>query len=1355
MSEATSSKAAGSCGPACEGESLIIEVIGKDHPVGHSFRIFDESNYEQQEWLENRVKIEEFEDSVLHVWPWQGQPERNVWIEIGGEDAAPIRVPFLKNTGAVERQMERQRHVILPIIPTTLISGVEVKGNNPVHHVLSRAGFLYLFHEGVLWRELEVRIDEAGVTTYHDVPLHKHRNRTDNDKLNPAYRDVTGAGLSEIWAPACVDGSWLTLEAAYSESQWPGERINHLERSGADRRHRCNRISMRFTPDNKENVETLLISNGNTTAFLARELEPQRPRKPAVEWGFDRPEQYLLDTQSLYPKSAMDSAFSIHQRQEDPDPDDPIAEDERPEMTALANCLHKTVQEVESANARQCFAEEKEPFTWYDTEPAMKDCTESSRTRAIGAIRLDDPLYQLRYNNQRRQVAAWFVNAAVRRARARPYFESALLVNAVLEPEFIGGKVNELHKHMAEVVGSGRKEFERSIGLSERNMARSYLDELHTDLLIRLSDTRTQHALTDLFTHYSYDYAGAFKFVSSLLMNLVTEPGECDAIDAKTEGAVDGQGKQWLEEFCEGKHSRMLYSVLFPRFSSEDLESPYEPPSEPKPNNGNGLFRESELAAIEARDLPEFQEIKTIDGLELTIEAAAGAYDTVLTESLRKGGSALMGIHGNLLAAIHHASLAIYTRDTELKNIKKELDELRAEKTKLENQRWAHQRSINNLKGKEGELREIHARLSDLEKQHEALSLQKRALDRRAILGQMRLYSNSLEQLRRSLPGSLGNMELMRLSKALEKEYFIFGISSRRPDIKSDSKAIRLFGDVLNVENTSDTSGQKTSIASTSRSGARAAGIAADAAEDAYVFALPKTEKIAQAVERITAAESRYRDSVHKLKELEEIGDLNPNAPAAAAASAARRLKAAEAEVAQAKQAFKDFDRDIGNQRDVLKQKANYVGDVEAANDAANRIDQAEIDSNRSSRLYRVLNKPVFPVFMAMLEIHNALRVTAAYGEEKRIKGGASAVIKVGSSAIDLVATASAISERWVLGPSKILSLELPGAAGEAFKKAFGANFTVRTGLGVAAGFITALDCGLDALYEYRMGNHEAALGYGLLSGSGMAFGFASLVGKAGTLLVLGPGAWLAVAAALAISGLVLVFMFSDEPLDIWMRHGPFGSLNEKPFLKEPFDAYHRLISLLMGISIRLEYNPHRRATQLEELDDTDNARLSALSVAKDRLVLESAIPGLFNSSGFAKIIPKLLLTETIAVSKGRIPSVITNRFSGESAQEYVLWSEVADSGVHLYLNTPDSTGTVIESGFLGRPNRLEAKTYKWSAKVQIQARKEAGEKLMVFPAPPPDDPRTYDSEDEEYAQPDFTRRDQPFWYSEKVQEDV
>src|SRR5690606_31499799 len=194
--------------------------------------------------------------------------------------------------------------------------------------------------------------------------------------------------------------------------------------------------------------------------------------------------------------------------------------------------------------------------------------------------------------------------------------------------------------------------------------------------------------------------------------------------------------------------------------------------------------------------------------------------------------------------------------------------------------------------------------------------------------------------------------------------------------------------------------------------------------------------------------------------------------------------------------------------------------------------------------------------------------------------------------------------ERWVLGPSKILSLKLPGEVGEVFARRLGTPLTIRSGLGAAAGFLMALDAGFDAYYEYRMGNTGAAVGYGLLAGSGIAFGFASLVGKAGLMLVLGPKGWLVAGVIVAVAGLATVFAFSDEPLDIWMRHGPFGPLNEKPFLKDAGEAYYRLISLLMGVSVRLEYNPLRPAARDGLLEGSSAERIEALSNAGERLVI-------------------------------------------------------------------------------------------------------------------------------------------------------
>lgn len=1343
MSENNSNQVTGSCGPACEGESLIIEVIGKDHPEGHSFRIFDETNAEQQEWLENQVEVEPLEDSVLHVWPWRGQPQRNVWLEIKA-DTRPIRVPFLENAASVDREVERQRHVILPVIPATLLSGVELHGRNPIHHVLARAGFLYLFHEGKLWRELEIQIDESGVTRYCDVALSDYRQS--NGQLRAGYREVTGTGLEEIWLPARISGGWLSLQAAYSESQWPGERVVHLERSDSDRRHRCNLVSMQFDAGSSEDVTNLRVSNGNTTAFLAQHLEPQRPRKPALEWQFDRPENYLWDLSGSYHDTAMQDAVSMHQRQEDPDPEDPIAEDERPEMTALSNCLHKTLQELNLAEAerlQECRPDEPEPFSWDGSESCVVDCTEQAKIRGIGVIRLDDPVYQLRYNQRRRQVAAWFMNAAVRRARFRPYFDSALLVHSVLDPETIASEPNPLHKHMSEVNSNGRVELERSLSVSERTMARRYLDRVHTELLERLSDERTHHVLTDLFTHSSYDYAGAFNFVTSLVMNLVTEPAECDALNIEVEGAVDGQGKQWLEGLCEGRHSRVLHSLLFPRFQSEDLEKPYEPPAEPRPNHGNGRFRETDLAAMAEMDLPEIDELKTMDGLELAIEAAAGSFETVLTTGMRLGSQVLMSVHGNMWAAIHHASHAIQARNSDLADIRKELESLRAQKAELENRRWATERRLNNLNGKEIELEEIRVQLNRMESRYLELDRQRQAIGKVAIEGRMRLYATSLAQLRQSVPELLGKIELKRFSKALQKDYLVFQISNEKMTEFGDKRDIVLFGDMINQE-----AGQEVQ-ASTNKKRSNAANIASDVAGDVFVLVIPKTEAIARMMEEISAAETRFRKAVHKLEELEGAIDISVKTPGAAAAIAARKLDAAKQELEIAERELKAFERDSAQ----VNGREQYVSQLEAANDAANRVDQAEISSKRSSRLFRVLNKPIFPVFVGLMEIHNISSVWAGRAEEARVKGDLRAVFRTAVAGFDLLAASAAISERWLLGPSKVLSLQLPGKAGETFIRQFGASLSVRSGLGAAAGFLMALDAGWDAYYEYRMGNNGAAVGYGLLAGSGIAFGFASLVGKPGLLLVLGPKGWLVAGVVLAVAGLATVFAFSDEPLDIWMRHGPFGPMNEKPFLKEPEEAYYRLISLLMGVSVRLEYNPLRRAAREGLLDDESDERVAVLSTAGERLVIESAIPGLFSSGMFAKATVKLQLLETVAVTRGR-GNVRVNKIAGEDVKPYRLLTDQSDTGAHIYLNAPANERRQLDSWFW-EGDVWETRTYRWQAKVQIQARKAPGGLLMVFPAPSPEDPLAFNQDNDLHSEPNFRQDSQPFWYSQRVQENV
>ncbi len=417
-------------------------------------------------------------------------------------------------------------------------------------------------------------------------------------------------------------------------------------------------------------------------------------------------------------------------------------------------------------------------------------------------------------------------------------------------------------------------------------------------------------------------------------------------------------------------------------------------------------------------DLPDIDELKTIDGLELAVEAAAGSYETLLTANMRLGSQVLMSVHGNMWAAIHHASQAIEARNAKLAAIKKQLAELRIEISNLENQRWNIERRINNLRGKEAELEAIRNKLIELDVRFKELSRQKQSIMKTAVAGRMKLYSVSLEQLRRSLPELLGKVELMRLSKARQKDYFIFEFSEAELKSGTGKRAVELFGgDLIQAGEEPDVR------ASTSKRRSKAAGIASEVAEDVYVLAVPKTETVVTLIEDIRKAESDFRQAVRALAELEEfIGPSPGTPPAAAMAAAAQRIEAAKAEVAQKERELKAFEQEIDSRRSRVAKKEQYIRDLEAANDAANKIDQAEINSNRSSRLYRVLNKPAFPVFVGLIEVFNSASVWSGRSQDARIKGNNRAGLRVFSAGFDLFVAGTAISERWVLGgPSKIL----------------------------------------------------------------------------------------------------------------------------------------------------------------------------------------------------------------------------------------------------------------------------------------------------------------------------------------------
>ncbi|WP_138436016.1 hypothetical protein [Marinobacter shengliensis] len=1368
MSENNSNQVAGSCGPACEGELLFVEVMGRDHPKGHAFRIFDEQNVERQEKLESRVAVEDLGDSLLHIWPWQGEPNRSLWLEIAADEGDPIHVPFLKSATAVQRESERQHHVILPIIPTTLISGVTLKGNNPAHRVVSRPGFIYLFHEGKLWRELEVRMNEQGVTSYHDVALENYRQT--GGEFEPGYRAVTGAALSEIWVPARIDGNWISIDAAYSESQWPGVRVNYLQGKPLVRVDRCSTIKMELADPKHQDGETYTINPGLTNAFLASHLAPQRSRNPLIEWHFDRPENYLFDLKGSYAASAAEAAVGIHQRQEDPDPEDLIHEDERPEMSVLAKCLYRTLKEVEVADEPTSDEEELGILDWPENIQTVGDCIKDARDRLIGAIQLDDPVGKLRYLQQRRQVAAWFSNAAVRRAKARPYFESALLMNAAVVPSNIGGRLNPLHKYMSELNDEGRKELERSIAVSERRLAVEYGANLQTDLLDLLQRSWVQHSLVDLFTHDGYDYAGAFHFLVSLIQEVIKEPAECDVLAARTDGPMTGKGKEWLLDICRAGRGQLLYTLLFPSVTIEDLKQPYVTPAEPDENTGDGQFRASELASLEDEDLPEIDLVKTRDGLELAAAAETGIFSTVFASSMRIGTQTLLSIHGNLWSAIQSASQPLISNnqklkdlDAQLKAIETEMDRLRQERADAERasteardnavdeRNEGHRQAEQARQKARANLARIAAQESEIDLRSKNLAGQRQLLYAGLIQARMKLYSGSIEQLRASLPSLMGSIRLERFSKAKQKRFLVLGITGLE-ELPEGMRAIQMFGDITEL-----TEGKVHHRASTNKSRARAQGLPSGKASEVLLLVVPENERMAKILKHLDAAQRQYSGALKELGIWERYAAQSSNLSAAATAVVARRVAEAELKLDKALSQFEKVD---GN----LRAANDAVGDLEAnRNTLGAKVRELEetVTKTEKRRLYRVLNSPLVPVAVMLMELHNVTEITAAHERDVRTTGSRHASIGLLSARYDIAYASIMLTERFLQNvaiveriSTQFLSREWSGRYARELAKFLGGPLTWGKVLGGVGGVLMALDYAHDANYLFRMGNTGASVGAGIVAAGGLALTFASVAGSAG-LLFLGPAGWLALGVALAISGTAVKAWFNEKPIEIWMRHGPFGSMAEKPFLKEPQEAYYRLASLLMGVSVVIEPNPLRGRALRGELAEEDEDRLAVLREANTRLRIESAFPGLFKGAEMVAVKPHLQLVETKS-ERGYLFGVsdmsrtTVTPFAKPKLKEHVLLEEEFDGGTYVYLKTPPTRSEESER-WLGAVDLKETWTYQWNVRIQVQIHAEEGKAPMVFPAPDPEDPLTYNKDDPKHVQPDFSKKGRPFWYEEQV----
>ncbi|TBW53372.1 ABC transporter permease [Marinobacter halodurans] len=1167
---------------------------------------------------------------------------------------------------------------------------------SPTWPVLARPGYFYVFRDTRLWRELRITWEE-GKLHFQDVRLDDYRDA--DGRVTEDRRIPVGKPLTDVWVPMRLDSTDLELEVAFSESPLPAARINRLQTDFSLRYHRCQQISRLMPHTAPADGAMFDVGPSDRPVFYLDKVAPQRPRQPAVEWQFERPWFFLEDVAGTYPGKAYDMARDLFRLYEAGERTEPLLDYEKPEPGALALSIQQTVDKGGEPQKTRFFSAED----WKD-QPAAADVIEPLRKRGVCGLKVDDRLYEIRHQAHRVETARELLALCSERARRHPQLESAQLVNQLILPSQFDGESNPLHHYAQALPSSGRERIERTLMTQERELGREYLDKAQDELLLCLRRQPYQQVLGDLFSSEGFDYAAAFRFAGRLV-SLVMEPSIKQDPLHPQQGLPggDSEGKQWLRSLCT-EHEAVSQSqgvvslarMLWPQADVSGQHAAYEPPQSPPDNPGDGVFRGPALARLETLSLPEdLSDIQTLEGFRLAAEIQAGGLTHLLFAGMAQGTKALNAAHNELHSAIRSALTALENNDGELKQLRAEYRQLNRQQAELT--RRYEQKAQAALKAGREEYRavmkasrEAHRQLERTRAEAEVrLGQAQEALNQRFMARRLAMMSHPLEAIRQSMPTLLPGLRLMPLSDAIEQGKYVLGLE----DLSAEGERV---------------------MPSKAR------------AKKMLAWVLERDRPATQALSRLSQAQNEL---ILARKAVEQS--------ATNTASAQERLEAAQRRF-----------NGMTDELESLGARATSVAAAIKATEQAIEDNRAQLDQAENSRLYRLLNTPVLPMVVLGVEAVNVWNAFASLSSTYRERGTIRALSGAGSGVYGASIATILLTERFASDAIKqkasaFLNYEFDGAVAKAIAESLGVGvITSRMLLGAIGGVAVTGISFSDTLYALDTGD-PAVWGYGVTSASGVVMTMAAIIPAQATLLGMGPLGWIGL--GLLLGGTALIWVLQDEPIENWLRNGPFGDHDGLPHLQgddNAAEAYYRLLGQLMNLRLVYRSIPLTAPAQQAAIKSLNAADLEAIHEATHIIRVDSNLPGLLSApEGIQALCKAQLLCKVFNL--GRDYGLVSSKPvpDGEE-QDHIILQQPTATGYVMLVRRPDSHRE--SRTFLGLPVGRQELRYEWQAKAQYRVTLKG--KPFAFPAPPPKDTTRYDPKNDEFTTPDFTDDDQLFW---------
>jgi hypothetical protein len=435
---------------------------------------------------------------------------------------------------------------------------------------------------------------------------------------------------------------------------------------------------------------------------------------------------------------------------------------------------------------------------------------------------------------------------------------------------------------------------------------------------------------------------------------------------------------------------------------------------------------------------------------------------------------------------------------------------------------------------------------------------------------------------------------------------------------------------------------------------------------------------------------------------------------------------------------------------DELKQTGSRIRDINAeirkleGEAKAHRVD---LNAAERSRLHRVLNTPALPLVVLAIEAVNVANAFDTFNETTRTRGLSRAVTGSGTSLFGVALASALLAERFAIEATRkkiasALQYQFKGEGAKFLAKIFRAEaLTVKMLLGGIGGLALTGVSLSDTIYAINTGD-QAALGHGILTLGGVATTLSAVIPAQLTLLGMGPLGWAGL--CLILGGAVLVALYEDEPIENWLKNGPFGEHSGLPHLQgdnNALEAWYRLVYLLSQVRVTLHPIPEitRVALKRQGLDNHDLAQATHL------VRLQSNLPGMTGFTEQQMTFKLQLLSHRVKQDSNHSVPLASQPVPDTEMQSHVLREGATPDGYEYIVRTP-SPHTETTS-FLGIPLSTRNVSYTWQPKAQIRV--ETGIRELAFPAPPPKDSTYFDARDNEHTEPDFSEKKQLFWINE------